>query len=259
MRLIAAEVDRSAVERAREFELEEARNLQRAIVPSEPLHAGPVEIASRYHPVAGVGGDFLDYFLLPDWTLGLYLGDVVGKGLPAALYAALVVGTLRGIPKTGEPPANVLTLLNRRLHMRVMPGRFCAVQYAVFDPVTRVLSYANAGLPGPVRISARGCRELHDGGVPVGLFPDKSYDLHRVELDPGDTVLFLTDGLTEAQNRDAEEFGMERVFQICCQRRGEPAEALLQRLFAAVERFVGGHPQYDDMTAAALKLETSGP
>ncbi len=246
--------DSVSIEQIRQHEIEEARLLQRAMLPMEPLRAPPVEIVSQFRPVVEVGGDFLDFFLLSDRTVGLYLGDVVGKGLPAAFYAALAVGTLRGINKTGESPSQVLELFNKRLRLRTMPKRYCAVQYAVFDPATRTLRYANAGVPGPLHISARGCQELQLGGLPAGMFDQASYDLSSMRLDSGDSVLFLTDGLPEALNARGEDFGMDRLVEVCAQNRRESADTLLSRVFAAVEEFLDAHSQQDDMTAALLKL-----
>ena len=255
MPLTVLDVHRLVDEQVWAFEMEEARELQRAMVPVEPLRAHPVEVAHHFRPHSNVGGDFLDYFKLSDHTVGLYVGDVVGKGLPAALYAALAVGTLRGINKTGEPPTGVLELLNRRLRMRCIRGRHCAVQYAVFDPATRLLSYANGGLPGPLHVSAQGCRELCVGGFPSGLFDVADYDLGQVRLEPGDSMLFITDGLTEAYNPRGEQFCMERLVRVCEENHSATAEALLRHTFAALDQFVDGHPQHDDMTAAVLKFD----
>ena len=244
----------ASIERLRQLEIEQARSIQRAMVPEEPLRAHPIEFICKLRPVVEVGGDFLDYFWLADRRLGFYLGDVVGKGLPAALYAALAVGTFRGIHKTGAAPTSVLELLNERLRMRVVPGRFCAVQYAVFDPPSGELWYANAGLPLPLHISAAGCRQLGEGGWPSGLFEDARYIQHSVRLAPGDAVLFATDGLLEARNADGEEFGVERLMEVCAQNRNESAEVLLSSIFHAVDAFVVDARQHDDMTAAILKL-----
>ncbi|HEY6072460.1 MAG TPA: PP2C family protein-serine/threonine phosphatase, partial [Anaerolineales bacterium] len=186
--------------------------------------------------------------------LGFYLGDVVGKGLPAAMYAALAIGTLRGIKKTGEQPTDVLGLLNRRLRMRVPPARYCAVQYGVFDPATRELCYSNAGLPRPLHISDGGCVEIGAGGLPSGLFPDSEYEQYKFTLGPGDAVLFTSDGIIEAQNAKGEDFGLERLMEVSSQPRGQSADILLARVFEAVDRFVAGAPQHDDMAAAVLKL-----
>lgn len=251
---VALASERTAIERLREYELEEARILQRAMVPLEPLCEPRFEVAHRFRPVVEVGGDFLDYFLLSDHTAGLYLGDVVGKGLPAALYAALALGTLRGINKTGEAPDRVLGLLNKRLRMRLMPGRFCSLQYAVFDPQEGELRISSAGMAGPLHISASGCKEMHAEGLPSGLFDVADYEAIRLPLEPGDAVLFATDGLTDALNPEGEEFGMQRLVEICSERREKPASDLLETIFSEVDHFAGGHPQQDDMTAAVLKL-----
>jgi sigma-B regulation protein RsbU (phosphoserine phosphatase) len=251
---VALPVPSSAVEQLRERELEEARGLQLAIVAVEPVRGDAVEVASKFRPYAAVSGDFLDMFWLSDMRLGFYLGDVVGKGLPAAMYAALAVGTLRGVKKTGEDPKDVLELLNRRLGMRMPPTRYCAVQYGVFDPPTRQLRYTNAGLPRPVHIAAGGCRELGEGGMPSGLFPGTRYDSQAAQLNPGDAVLFTTDGILEAQNPAQDEFGVDRLLETCRGLYGKPADVVLDRVFKAVDDFTLTAPQHDDMTAVVLKL-----
>jgi sigma-B regulation protein RsbU (phosphoserine phosphatase) len=242
------------VDELRQFEIEEARNLQRAMLPSGPIRKHAIEISHKFRPVANVGGDFLDYFWLDDNRLGFYLGDVVGKGLPAALFAALAMGMLRGIKKTGESPPAVLEMLNRRLTMRKPPERYCALQYAVFDPPTNRLCYANAGLPLPMHISPAGCLEIGEGGLPSGLFPEVRYEQHNLVLGAGDAVLFTTDGLLEARNPAGEEFGNERLVKLCGELWKETADGLLAGVFQAVDEFAAGTPQYDDMAAAALKL-----
>lgn len=241
------------MEQLRAFEIEEARNIQQAMVCVESLRIAPTEIASRFRPVKEVGGDFLDYFQLEDQRLGIYLGDVVGKGLAAAMYAALAMGTIRGIHKSGTSPTDVLALLNERLRMRVVPGRYCALQYAVFDPTTLELCYANAALPRPILVSPRGCREVGDGGLPSGLFAGAEYERYSVELQPGDAVLFCTDGVLEARNAEGEDFGLERVLELCEGNATASPDTLLDRLFADVDAFAGDGPAHDDMTAIVLK------
>jgi sigma-B regulation protein RsbU (phosphoserine phosphatase) len=249
----APALDVDALRQLRESELEEARNLQRCLVPNSALRGTSIEFVSRFQPVSEVGGDFLDYFFLSDRRIGIYLGDVVGKGLPAAMYAALTVGTLRGIHKTGAPPTTVLSLLNRRLRTRAVPGRYSAVQYAVYDPATRELWYANAGLPRPIHITPDGCKEVGQGGLPSGLFDDARYDQWNITLKPGDAVLFATDGLIEAHNPARDEFGAERIMEVCSRNLAGPPDLLLDRLFEALLEFTNGEPPHDDMTAALLK------
>ncbi len=245
-----APLELQTIEKLREEELEEARAIQSDMLPAESLRAGAVMISHEFQPIATVGGDFLDYFVLTDERIGLYLGDVSGKGLPAALYAALAVGTLRGVHKTGASPHDVLATLNRRLMIRGMPRRHTAIQYAVFDPRRHELQIASAGMPGPFHLCANGCRILEINGIPPGLFAAANYETLTLRLQPGDAVLFCTDGITDAFDREGEQFGIERLQELCdSQRRASPT-GLLRRVFAAVESFSSGREQHDDMAAA---------
>jgi phosphoserine phosphatase RsbU/P len=241
----------------RDAELEEARAIQSVMLPEQSLCARGVSIHHEFQPVAAVGGDFLDYFQLSDGTFGLYLGDVSGKGLPAAMYAALAVGTLRGVHKTRQPPSSVLSTLNRRLLVRGVPRRYSATQYAVFDPPSRKMSVASAGMPGPLHLSRKSCRVLEIPGMPPGLFPGIEYESETITLEPGDSVVFCTDGLTDAFNTDSEPFAVERLQGVCDANLGaEPAE-LLRRMFSAVEEFTRGRKQHDDMAAAVFHYRGS--
>ena len=250
MNTTAPPLELRALENLREEELEEARAIQSVMLPAESLRAGAVMISHEFQPVAAVGGDFLDYFQLTDGSVGLYMGDVSGKGLPAALYAALAVGTLRGVHKTGTSPHDVLATLNRRLMIRGMPRRHAAIQYAVFDPLSHELQIASAGMPGPFHLCANGCHSLELTDIPPGLFATASYETLTLRLQPGDSVLFCTDGITDAFNPKEEQFGIERLQEICdAQQFASPSE-LLGRVFAAVENFSRGREQQDDMAAA---------
>jgi phosphoserine phosphatase RsbU/P len=253
MNIIAPPLDLQGIEKLREEELEEARAIQSVMMPAESLLAGPVTISHEFQPVAAVGGDFLDYFELTDGSIGLYLGDVSGKGLPAALYAALAVGTLRGVHKTGTPPSEVLATLNRRLLIRGLPRRHTTIQYAVFDPRTANLQIASAGMPGPFHLSANGCHMLKLSGIPPGLFTASNYETHAVRLNPGDSVLFCTDGITEAFGLNGEQFGNERLQELIGAQRAASQTDLLSRVFSAVESFSGGCEQQDDMAAALFR------
>ncbi len=250
MNTTAPPLELQTIEKLREEELEEARAIQSMMMPVESLRARGVMISHAFQPIAAVGGDFLDYFELTDGTVGLYLGDVSGKGLPAALYAALAVGTLRGVHKTGTTPHDVLATLNRRLMIRGMPRRHAAMQYGVFDPRTHELQVTSAGMPGPFHLCANGCRSLELNGIPPGLFPASSYESLTLRLQPGDSVLFCTDGITDAFSRNGEQFGAERLQNLCgAQQFASPTE-LLGRVFSTVENFARGREQHDDMAAA---------
>jgi sigma-B regulation protein RsbU (phosphoserine phosphatase) len=256
MHTVALSAELSLVQNLREEELEEARSIQRVMLPSQPLFAGAVSIWHAFQPMAEVGGDFLDYFQLADGSIGLYLGDVSGKGLPAAMYAALAVGTLRGVHKTGQSPSHVLSMLNRRLMIRGTPRRHAAVQYAVFDPQKREIQIASAGMPGPFHLSGRRCRVLVIQGMPPGLFdPSVAYETLIATLEPGDSLLFFTDGLTDAFNSQGDTFGIERMQEFCETHYDAPPKELLSRLFSKVETFAHGLVQHDDMAAALFCYE----
>jgi len=241
-----------SIEKLREEELDEARAIQSVMLPAEPLRAGAVRISHKFQPVAAVGGDFLDYFELSDGSVGLYLGDVSGKGLSAAMYAALAVGTLRGVHKTGQSPCTVLSTLNRRLLVQGVPRRYSATQYAIFDPRTAHMQVSSAGMSGPFHLTAEGCQVLQIPGLPPGLFAEAQYDVATLTLQPGDSVLFCTDGITEAFNTEDEAFGISRLQSLCDKALRIPPRELLARIFAAVETFAQGRQQHDDMAAAVF-------
>jgi serine phosphatase RsbU (regulator of sigma subunit) len=238
-----------------EYEREEARQIQLSLLPAGPLSAPSYEIAFSFSPFGGVGGDFADFFLLPDGMLGLYMGDVVGKGLSAALYASLVMGLLRGIHKEGTDTATALTILNKRMLVRPVVGRFAVTLYATFDPQSRKLAFSNAGLPLPLLASKGGCMPLGEGGLPSGLFAGVSYESYSVQLSPGDSVLFASDGLHELRDRYDQDFGCERLAEIWQQSYGVSAGQSLGFLFEEARAFSeNGSEQRDDITALVLRV-----
>lgn len=235
-------------------EKDAARELQQSLLPVAMLEGPACEVAYRFSPFAEVGGDFADFFRLPDGQIGIYLGDVVGKGLPAAMYGALVMGMLRGIHKTGEDTATALAILNERLLVRPVAGRYSATLYAVFDPASLQLNFANAGLPYPLRVSVTDCTPLGQGGLPSGLLPGSSYERCSVQLSPGDAVLFATDGLHELRNEQDDDFSWELLRDTWRQCRCKSARESLDFLFEQAERFSRNGRQDDDVTAVVLKV-----
>jgi phosphoserine phosphatase RsbU/P len=232
----------------------EAKLIQSSLLPTSGLYTESVEIAFRFLPFSDVGGDFLDFFRLPDGFIGLYLGDVVGKGLPAAMYAALVTGTLRGIHKSGTDTASVLARLNERLLQRPIPGRFCSTLYALFNPASRELIFSNAGMPLPLLASGTSCRELGEGGIPSGLFSGSTYGRHVVQLRAGDSVLFATDGLHESRNEEGIEFCTDQMEEAWSQCSHRSANDSADFVFARKVAFSNGRAPHDDVTAVVLKV-----
>ena len=237
-----------------EEHIREARLIQSSLIPIAPLRDYSVEIAFRFTPFFDVGGDFLDFFHLPDGLIGLYVGDVVGKGLPATMYGALVMGTLRGIHKSSMDTGTVLSILNQRLLQRPLPNRFCSTIYAVFDPSTRTLAFSNAGLPFPLHAGASVCQSLGQGGLPSGLLSCATYDQHVIQLSPGDAVLFATDGLHESLNPEGDEFCDDRMTELWSQCQSKSAAESLDHLFDGLHSFSDGTPPHDDITAVVLKV-----
>jgi len=241
-------------------EREEAREIQVSLLPSASLETPVCEVGFRFSPFAEVGGDFGDFFHLSNGQIGIYVGDVVGKGLSAAMYAALVMGMLRGIHKTGENTASALTILNERLLQRPVPGRYAATLYAVFDPQSLRLNFSNAGLPYPLLVSASGCSVLGNGGLPSGLLPGSSYETHSVQMSPGNSVLFATDGLHELRDSQSNDFTWEKLRETWRQCWNKSAKESLDFLFQEANRFSGDGHHDDDITAVVLKVaERSRP
>lgn len=241
------------LEAQREAELGEARAIQMGMVPRGPLRTREVTICHEFQPYHEVGGDFLDFFTLTDGSIGLYLGDVTGKGLGAALYAAVAVGTLRGVHKTGTDPATVLAQLNRRMMLHHVSHRYAAVQYMCFDARTGIMRIAGAGMQGPLHLSARGYRELQLRGLPPGMFPTASYESEALRLEPGDSVIFCSDGFSDTQNPAGEFFGTEGLEKVCAPLRGLEPEAVLKAMCNAATAHGDGQTQQDDRTAAVLR------
>jgi sigma-B regulation protein RsbU (phosphoserine phosphatase) len=174
------------------------------------------------------------------------------------LYAALAVGTLRGVHKTGTPPAAVLSTLNRRVMLRGISPRFAAVQYACLDPRTGTLRIASAGMPDPLILSTRGCRELELRGIPPGMFPETQYESETVQLERGDPLIFLSDGFSESQNCAGDFFGMDGVKNVCRSLWKSSPEEILGKLTEAVASFSHRQQQQDDRTAAVLRCMPAG-
>jgi sigma-B regulation protein RsbU (phosphoserine phosphatase) len=235
-------------------QIQEAKIIQRSLLPATLLCHESVEIAFRFIPFSDVGGDFADVFRLPDGFIGIYLGDVVGKGLPAAMYSALVIGTMRGIHKTGTDTAQVLATLNERLMQRSVSDRFCCTLYALFNPATRELIFSNAGMPLPLLASGAACRQLGEGGLPSGMFPSSTYGRHVVQLSPGDCVLFATDGLHELHNGEGVEIYTAQMEEVWAQCQHKSASESLDFIFDRLLAFSDGSPPQDDITAVVLKV-----
>lgn len=243
----------SRLEVQREQELSEARAIQLGMMPRSILKTAAATVCYDFQPFHEVGGDFLDFFLLSDETIGVYLGDVTGKGLPAALYAALAVGTLRGVHKTGTEPAAVLGQLNRRLLLHQISHRYAAVQYACFDPRSGVMKIASAGMEGPLLVTAEGWRVMKMQGLPPGMFAHAQYESVEIQLKGGDSMVFLSDGWSDTKNSSGDLLGLQALGEVCGTLAHAEPEEMLQALNSTVARHAEGETQQDDRTAAIFR------
>jgi phosphoserine phosphatase RsbU/P len=245
----------SRQERQLNQDLNFARELQKRLQPhgTPPLHnAG---IASLSRPARIIAGDMYDFGFYSKFKLNVgVLGDVSGKGAPAALYAALVSGIVRSLMERELPPAEMLRAVNQALMERPIDDRYIALTYGTWDDQRRVLRIANSGLPRPVLV--RNCKmEIIDAiGIPLGLFPNATYDEKQIEAQPGDIFIFLTDGIIEASNHDDEEFGyvrLERALRDCNKLTAAEISGLLLQALAT---HCGDIEPEDDQTLIVMKV-----
>ncbi len=245
-----------------EKELRFAQRVQLALLPSEPPKtAEGVDVAGRFEPARELGGDLHDFLVPEANTLVVAVGDVSGKGAPAALYGAFAAEQVRSrtLRRRFTPDrfsvAGVLRAMNTNLHDRHLEEYYCTLCYAFFDFGRRIVTLSNSGLPYPIRCSADKCGQIELPGVPLGSFPGIVYDEVTLELKPDDLFVFCTDGIFEAMNAKGEEFGARRLCDVVAASRRESARGIVDAIFHTVTEFRGTEPQADDMTAVAIKIQ----
>ena len=241
-----------------EQELRVARSIQQASLPEQVPQLEGWQITPFYRPAREVGGDFYDFLELEDGRLGLVVGDATGKGVPAALVMASARSMLRAIAQAlgSTSPGDVLGRVNDALFIDIPANMFVTCFYAILDPKTGSLSYANAGHDLPYLWRGGEAEELRARGMPLGLMPGMSYEEKEIELDSGEGVLFYSDGLVEAHDPEGEMFGFPRLRALIADHGEERAlgDFLLEELYS----FVGeGWEQEDDITLLMLERSAS--
>ena len=239
---------------ALEGELDVARRMQASILPTQFPQREGFDIHANMYPARQVGGDFYDVQMLENGKVGMAIGDVSGKGVPAGLFMMSSRTLLKGSAIGSQDPGQVLATANSMLAADNAEMMFVTVLYGIYNPETRQYTYANGGHDSPLVVHADGSTTLlpHTGGVALGVLPEASYETHTVELQAGDTVLLYTDGVTEAQDLRAEQFGLERLRQSFREAVPGSAEGATEQVFAAVRAFAGEASQFDDLTCLAL-------
>jgi serine phosphatase RsbU (regulator of sigma subunit) len=245
-----------AQERERiEQELKVARLIQQTLLPKHVPDLPGYGLAAYYQPAREVGGDFYDFMELDDGQLGLVVGDVTDKGVPAALVMATTRTLLRASAQRLDTPGEVLKRVNEVIVQDIPPNMFITCLYAILDPKTGLLRYANAGhdLPYRRKASAGGAEELRATGMPLGLLPGMDYEEKEIVLESGDSVLFYSDGLVEAHDPQREMFGFPRLQGLVGAHRTGGA-AMVNFLLSELARFTGDDwIQEDDITLVTLE------
>jgi serine phosphatase RsbU (regulator of sigma subunit) len=247
-RLYAESAEKAKLDR----DLRIAADIQRALLPEGTCVRPAFDLAAVSVPCRTVGGDFFDYVDVGENEFGFALGDVAGKGPPAALLAAVVQSNFGALAPVTHEPAEMMQRLNEALLRRAIEARFATMCYGVATPSGR-FSYCNAGQEPPLVLSKDGVRWLETGGPVLGLLPMARYEYETITLAPGDLVVVCSDGVTEARNVANEEFGRERLLDSLKAMHGAKPDAALDQLLSSVNQFARGAPQADDITVLVFR------
>jgi hypothetical protein len=257
---IPAHIRRISERERMQKELEIARNVQMGLLPKENPKLEKFDISGICIPAREVGGDYFDYVQLSPTRLGIAIGDVSGKGVPAAIYMTLTKGILQSHAGDRVSPREVLSKVNRLLYKTIEKNSFVSIFYAVLDLETRQLTYARAGHNPGIAVSQ------HDGsskllttegialGLEAGTVFDKTLREHTLQLTPGDVIVYYTDGITEAMNERYMEYGEDKFIATISRNRHLESGKMIAAILEDVHRFTAGTPQHDDMTIVALKV-----
>jgi sigma-B regulation protein RsbU (phosphoserine phosphatase) len=252
-----ARLYRQALDKAKfEQELKVAAAIQRALLPQPRVDGLFCTAMGSSSPCLAVGGDFFDYVDLPTGQFGFIVGDVAGKGSPAALLAAAVLGMFSAESTYQVSPASVVTRLNRGLFRRAIENKFLTAFYGILA-ADGTFTYTNAGHNAPVLVSASGVRRLETGGLVLGLFEHAAFEEETVVLAPGDFIVAFSDGVTEAFNVAGDEYTDDRLLASIDRHRGKAPRALLDGLLADVKVFAGEATQNDDLTLVMVRFDGS--
>jgi sigma-B regulation protein RsbU (phosphoserine phosphatase) len=239
----------------RDLELAAAEKIQQNLLPRNiPVLEG-VELAVAWRPAGVVSGDYFDVIQFDSGRAALCVGDVMGKGMPAALVMSNLQALVKAFASASTPPQRLCEQVNRAVSGNLSEGRYITFFYGLFDIASRRFAYANAGHNPPLLARRDGrTAQLSEGGIVLGLFPENHYDQGEVRLRQGDRLLFFTDGVTEAANSAGEFFGEERLLRLLVEHRNQTASELLKTILGAVTDFSGGSFQ-DDVTLVTLQCE----
>ena len=245
-------------EKRLERDLAMARELQSRLLPPTLPKPANLDLAAKFVPARAIGGDLYDFVNYSLSRTAIVIGDVSGKGAPAAIYAALVSGILRSHAPIEPGPAEMLRAVNFSLGERRIDAQFVSIIYAVWDDENRTLQVANSGLPRPLYCHDGKIEVIEATGLPLGLFDDADYDEFTFKAKPGEMFVFFTDGILDARNKAGDSFGRGRVEQVVAKCTSVSAACVVDSLFKAVDEFAAGVEAFDDQTVVAIRVK-GGP
>lgn len=232
-------------------EMQRAREIQQSLLPKEIPQLEGFEVAAAWRPAREVSGDYYDVFKLDEHRLGVCIADVVGKGVAAALLMANVQAAVRAYASSAENAAQLCTKVNRLLCENLATGKFVTFLYGVLNNETRTFDYCNAGNVCPVLVSQGTVRSIAVGGAVLGVFPEWQYESANLALGPGDRLLLVTDGITEASDAAEQEFGEEKLAEAALRHSKRTASEISRLLLEEVSAFCDSH-FHDDATLLVI-------
>ena len=243
-------------ERQLERDIAMAREVQLRLLPSTAPSHPHAEMAVRFLPARSIGGDLYDFIEYGPNRTAIVLGDVSGKAAPAALFAALVSGIMRAAAAAAQQPepAQMLAMLNDALQERKLDSQYVTMLFALWNDENQTLTVANSGAVQPVFCRSGQSVTVQAEGFPLGLFPDVTYEEFNVATQPGDAIVFISDGILDAENDQEEMYGQERLSGLLCANRDRPALEIADAILEDVARFQGAKDRFDDETIIVLRV-----
>lgn len=238
-----------------ERDLAMAREVQHHLLPPSCPVMKNAELAARFNPAHAIGGDMYDFLDYKAPRACIAIGDVSGKGAPAALYAALVAGILRSLAHSEPAPAEMLNAVNRSLNQRRLDAQYVVIACAIWDDEEKTMRVANSGMPRPIHCHGGHAHMIESAGLPLGMFENVTYDEITIHAQPGDVFVFFSDGIVDAGNLRDEQFGRVRIEHVVVKNAGRSAKEIADTLFQAASDFSAGTPVFDDQTVVVLKVK----
>ena len=237
-----------------ERDISMAREVQLRLLPAAAPEMANAEMAVRFLPARTIGGDLYDFVDYGPGRMAIVLGDVSGKAAPAALFAALMSGIMHSAAQQRPEPAQMLAQLNAALQERMLDSQYVTMLFALWNDENRTLQVANSGAVQPIFCRSCDPVSVRVEGFPLGMFPNVIYDELTVATQPEDVIVFISDGILDAENAEGEMYGQERLAGLLCNRREQAAQEIADAVLADVSRFQGERERFDDETIIVLKV-----